>query len=400
MKSDIIYLSDTRLVSNEGVAGDERVTAAFRGSGICKYYSFFNSSANKRGTGILFKSDLEFKVLEEFKDIEENFYFIRAEIKGKELLLGSIYGPNTVNRAFFLRIRKILLKHTNIPVIVGGDWNATYDCSKINDNIDTYAMAGLPNITHSKLISEMCAGANLTDPYRALFPTRRDFSYMPFGDARVNRSRIDYFLISEGLINNVVRCEMSSSVNCKLFDHKSVLLDFTKPKKSSEVKITNFAINDPFLELIVKKSVFVFHAYSLDREEDNNNAFFAAEMAKLDNLSNLMDEMWQLKKDSAADGETRLARNMISAKLAEIKLAWESVSLLSDFETRKKRVNSTEFFISFIDFIKTETARAQKRLRNLFGVQKQSVERRLNEFKKDFERNFNEIFDLEKKLKK
>jgi hypothetical protein len=48
--------------------------------------------------------------------------------------------------------------------------------------------------------------------------------YMPFGTARVNRSRIDFFVISASLIRRVTDCVIRESVSCKLFDHNQVSL--------------------------------------------------------------------------------------------------------------------------------------------------------------------------------
>jgi hypothetical protein len=32
------------------------------------------------------------------------------------------------------------------------------------------------------------------DPFRALYPNKRDYTYSPFGDTRLNRSRLDFFV--------------------------------------------------------------------------------------------------------------------------------------------------------------------------------------------------------------
>jgi len=93
-------------------------------------------------------------------------------------------------------------------------------------------MQALPNITNSKKIKEMCLELGLTDPYRALYPNKLEFSFAPWGNTRTNRSRLDYFVISNNIIPLVNECCIKPSVQSRLFDHKAVTLDFSAPKTS------------------------------------------------------------------------------------------------------------------------------------------------------------------------
>jgi hypothetical protein len=61
------------------------------------------------------------------------------------------------------------------------------------------------------------------DPYRILHPRKREFTYVPRTAAK-NRSRLDFFLISEKYISILDKCTISSSLLTKLFDHKCVFL--------------------------------------------------------------------------------------------------------------------------------------------------------------------------------
>jgi exonuclease III len=87
-------------------------------------------------------------------------------------------------------------------------------------------MSALPNPFNSKKIKDLCASLKLTDPYRLLYPNRIEFSYAPWGNSRENRSRIDFFLISETLAQQVEECLIKPSVQSKLFDHKAIELNF------------------------------------------------------------------------------------------------------------------------------------------------------------------------------
>ena len=65
-----------------------------------------NSTKNSRGVAILTDTALGVVPLNVFMDPEENFLFIKAEIKGTLVLLGSIYGPNSTGRDLFRRIEE------------------------------------------------------------------------------------------------------------------------------------------------------------------------------------------------------------------------------------------------------------------------------------------------------
>jgi hypothetical protein len=63
--TDVILLSDTRLISSRGVSSSQRIYNSLRDCKVRKYVPFFNSSANSRGVAILIGNDLEYTVLQE-----------------------------------------------------------------------------------------------------------------------------------------------------------------------------------------------------------------------------------------------------------------------------------------------------------------------------------------------
>jgi hypothetical protein len=59
-KTDIILLSDTRVVSVQGVSSTHRISNTLRDNSIKKYTALFNSSSNSRGTAILISMDVDY----------------------------------------------------------------------------------------------------------------------------------------------------------------------------------------------------------------------------------------------------------------------------------------------------------------------------------------------------
>ena len=133
------------------------------------YKFLFQSSRNKRGVGILIKNDISF--LEEAReaDPEDNFLLLRASIKGTNVIIGAVYGPNDYNPQFFVNLKRAIDRLGNWPILIGGDWNCTFSADPIINNIDCLNMADPPNIRHSRLLRDLCTELGLTDPYRLFF---------------------------------------------------------------------------------------------------------------------------------------------------------------------------------------------------------------------------------------
>jgi hypothetical protein len=170
-------------------------------------------------------------------------------INGTKYGLGAIYGPNHTSREFYRNIDTVvgdLIANNVTKIVLGGDWNATWDRRPVVSNIDTFQMSGLPNPKNSKLLSNMCSKHKLTDPFCALYPIRREFTYSPFGHVRLNHSRLNVFIVSETLIPNIGDCVISSSTKCKLFDHKQVCLFLNPCLRDSKPKncLSNSFLSD------------------------------------------------------------------------------------------------------------------------------------------------------------
>jgi hypothetical protein len=152
--------------------------------------------------------------------------------------------------------------------VLGGDWNATYSCLPLASNPDVMNMQALPNIANSRKIKEMCNNVGLSDPFRVLYPKKIDFSFAPWGNIRKNRSRLDFFLISNNVIPLVSECCIKQSVQSRLFDHKAITIDFSNKKTlSSRPNISNRILNDPDLDVIVEIAcqAFVFKTIAASR---------------------------------------------------------------------------------------------------------------------------------------
>jgi hypothetical protein len=199
---------------------------------------------------MLIDNSLSFSVLSVYKCPNENILGVRLLVDNSPMYLISIYGPNDNDISFYTDLSSLVKANSDIPVIIGGDWNTTYSTSDPSKNHDVLYMKSIPSKIRSGWLNDICTGFELLDPFRAFHPTRRDYTYIPRGNKK-NRSRLDFFVISNNILPFVQRCEIASSVSISLFDHKPIFLDFTKNKVSSKLFINLTILNNPRTDDVV-----------------------------------------------------------------------------------------------------------------------------------------------------
>ncbi len=237
-KSDFIFLSDIRLVNTRGVKGSERVSRYLRDNKNRAYEMYHHSTGNGRGVAILIAISLNVIVDHCWKDQAENAIIMDVTLDNCKLTLGAVYGPNNTGREFYRFLRETLTVSNGTYKILGGDWNTVGDNRPPQYNIDIINMVSVPNAVNSNLLEELCTDLMLSDPFRTLYPTRIDFTYTPFGLMRSNRSRIDFFMVSNNLIPMLDECTISPTVTTSLFDHKCIGL-YVKKYASKKTKCQN-----------------------------------------------------------------------------------------------------------------------------------------------------------------
>ena len=138
-------------------------------------------------------------------------------------------------------------------IILGGDWNCTVDCRNVDLNIDVLNMAGIPSKLRSEKVRYIFNKYNLKDPYRYFFPTKRDFTYIPANLDATNRSRLDFFGVSESIVPKIGSCCISNALTNPAFDHKEITINFRKERPYPKNKqVQNNSIKDKHVKIIVK----------------------------------------------------------------------------------------------------------------------------------------------------
>jgi exonuclease III len=273
LKSDIIFLSDIRLCNQAGASNISELNNSFRTNPHCSYKFFHNSHSNKRGVGILIKHTINFSVLAEERDEEDNILCLKIDIEGKEFVICSIYGPNHHNPAFFTTLRACLTRLGSSNTIIGGDWNCTGSMSPPDSNIDILNMQNLPNARHSTLLKKLSDDFEMSDPFRVKFPNRKDYSFFSKDPSKNSRSRLDFFITSNCLIGKINKCYIKPCMQNKMFDHRAVIICFKDPPKIiKHATVSRELLTDPDLELYVGLSIadtYLIHTNAIELEEKN-----------------------------------------------------------------------------------------------------------------------------------
>lgn len=264
IKADCYLLQDIRLSSS---VNQEIFKKELECHKYGSYDSYINSNKSNRGTAILVRRNLNYKVIREFSSNCNNICIIDCIINNFRLSIISTYAPiQTGNLNFFPNLKKKILEIGNTDFILMGDLNSTHCTTPANlGNIDCLNMINIPNPVHCSHLNSWIESNFAYDLYRLINPSKKDFSYVPFGVGNKNRSRIDHCFISPGLINLFNFCEYSESKS-SLFDHKTMIIKSNKIKKKLHSSIDPNLIDLPGLYDCVKFELIELFVNNFDLE--------------------------------------------------------------------------------------------------------------------------------------
>jgi hypothetical protein len=80
---------------------------------------------------------------------------------------------------------------------------------------------------------------------------KEEFTFVPFAVGATNRSRLDFFVMSEELVEQCINCRIPHSLNSLLFDHKQVTPYFKRDNPYKKQTINDVVLSDPDLAELV-----------------------------------------------------------------------------------------------------------------------------------------------------
>jgi exonuclease III len=398
LKSDVILLSDIRLSNRNLVSAANDIKKTFSANLNHPYNFFYNSTKNKRGTGILISNNLTFSVLDRWEEEEENALFLKVLISGEQFTIGSIYGPNEQNINFYNKIKDKLTEWGCEKTILGGDWNCLFSSDSVQYNIDCINMNSCPNAGNSLVLNDICSELGLFDLYRYLYPDRRDYSYVPKDKNKNNRSRLDYFLVSSDLLNGIRECDIAANLQNSLFDHKaiSLLLGAHVPVKSKSFQIRNVGLNIDTLDILVECAVAKTYLIHADPEL-NDNEFITRTLQAIGLLKLNCKEIkypYEYWPCGSYDGND-VIRRLLQLEQLRIRCRDLDINRLSSLPVNVSKLTLMEVILNNI---KNEVISFQSHFYKWKKNTINGMKTQLKNLKANYDTNFKKIVDCEWKL--
>jgi len=391
--ADVVLLSDVRLNGKDRIFSDKLKLW---------YKVYFNSTKNSRGVAVLIRNQVEHELLESAVDPQENVILLRIVLGGVEAVIGAVYGPNDNNCApFFDFIGATLNRWNNLPCILGGDWNATPSSLPAAENPDIFSMNNIPSKVRSEGVEALCNDFDLSDPYRVLDPETRDFTYVPSGVVRKNRSRIDFFLCSSDLYDGINSCTIAQGFSRKSFDHKPIFLNFQKKKGKGRACVYNSTVNHKLAEDIVRLAV---HNNTI------RSALVAAgpavtellniEMDRMNNIVNLINRYVDLQGSAGTREQTEAEQEELMVLEADLATEWAAASSIEYLQSFERQVTADVFFENLVEDCKTSLITLQNRVKSAANRERKAWTSELAVLKKSgaYGANVDRINYLETKL--
>uniref|UniRef100_A0A3P9HHD5 exodeoxyribonuclease III n=1 Tax=Oryzias latipes TaxID=8090 RepID=A0A3P9HHD5_ORYLA len=181
---------------------------------------FFASYTSKsRGVAILIHKHLPFTIDKIVQDKEGRFVLITGFLYGEQIMIGSVYAPNSYESSFYSKLLAEVSAVCPGHIILGGDFN----CG-LTPNLDHKPAKKSPPSKISHATTDLCTALGLLDAWRVINPQGKDFTF--FSHPHHSFSRIDYIFVSRPIIDRTKSCSINT---CPLSDHSSVTVELMPP---------------------------------------------------------------------------------------------------------------------------------------------------------------------------
>ena len=200
-KPDVVFLQETHSTQGNEVFWQREWGATL----ICSH-----GANNARGVAILIRNNFDCVVEESVIDTNGRFIILKVLLSGEPTLLVNIYGPNRENElvaSYHSILQTIMNKNFDDieNIIMGGDLNCP-----LNPIIDKRSGNLIPRQAVINTIELLQSELDLHDIWRVKNPTKRSYTWSQSNPLIF--SRLDYWLISNSLSDNVCHVDMISAI--------------------------------------------------------------------------------------------------------------------------------------------------------------------------------------------
>lgn len=188
---------------------------------------FSNGSSSARGVVIIIPDYIDFKMIKLTTDKEGRYIIINGIFNGRELTLVNLYAPTQDKPKEQLDILGEIIEQVSDCIhklIWLGDFNIHLT------SLDAYKDDNFKVGKSANRLSVFMEDSQLMDIWRMLNPDAKRFTWRRYTNRGISQSRLDYFIISDGLSYYVDKCDIKPSF---LSDHNPILLGFKSETKQT-----------------------------------------------------------------------------------------------------------------------------------------------------------------------
>ncbi len=160
--------------------------------GMGRQYIFFKCDQNSSGVAILFRKNINFEICDKKSGSDGRLLILKNKIDEKRFVLCNVYVPTQDHKGdqinFLIDVKNSLSTYQKENILLGGDFNQHLN-PKL-DKIDSMSNKN-DNIEYRKEMLSLLDSMNLSDRFRYTW------------HARGKSSHLDYWFISENLINDL-----------------------------------------------------------------------------------------------------------------------------------------------------------------------------------------------------
>lgn len=189
-KFDLVYLQETHSSKND----EARWRNEWGGRVI-----FAHGTNRSCGVAILLRRGLNLKITDTILDQHGRYIVLKTEYEGKGYTLANLYGPNEDKPQFFQEVFSKVEQCRNDLRIVAGDFNLI-----LNNELDKKGESVHAHRNASEFLNQYMQNEDLVDIWRNRNPESFKFTW----HKRQSQSRLDFFLISGTLVNQVVKLDI------------------------------------------------------------------------------------------------------------------------------------------------------------------------------------------------
>ena len=286
----------------------------------------------------------------------------------------------------------------NSEIIIGGDWNATWDNSRIGKNLDIINMVSLPSLNRTNALRKLATNLNLTDPFRIFYPGKRDFTFIPSGVNKKNRSRLDFFLISQSLSPDLNNCTIPNSTLGTMFDHKQVYLSFKRKVPPKRRMLKDHIFESKESSAYIKASAMDCFLQHANVSAEFTSVQLENELRKVGQILNKLKNLRELEIKDAENVSDLVRAMQIEGLKADISADMEEMPDMDFFNSLPLSCSPSVFFEVLVMSIKDHGLLYQSHVYKKQRAKQSNMEEKIKELKKNFRENVNAILDRELEL--